>query len=81
MKDMEKAVSRFRFAGEMAEKITVYGDYDVDGVTSTALLVSFLRSEGYRVEYYIPDRYQEGYGLNKEALLATAKMEQSFSSP
>jgi single-stranded-DNA-specific exonuclease len=48
--------------------IAVYGDYDVDGVTSTALLTLALRAAGAQVREYIPNRFEEGYGLNKEAL-------------
>ncbi len=68
MSDMEIAVERILKAKALSEKITVYGDYDVDGVTATAVLVDFLRSEGMTVDYYIPDRYAEGDGLNCEAL-------------
>ncbi len=50
------------------EKITVYGDYDVDGITSTAILVSFLRKHGADCDYYIPDRREEGYGINVSAI-------------
>ncbi len=64
MLDMDKAVERISAAVEKKEKITVYGDYDVDGITSTALLYDFLRSIGADAEYYIPDRKGEGYGIN-----------------
>lgn len=50
------------------ERVAVYGDYDVDGVTATALLVQVLRGLGGQVEAYIPDRFEEGYGLNNAAL-------------
>lgn len=66
--DMDKAVKRIRDAIEDGEKITVYGDYDVDGITSTAMMVSFLRKCGANVDAYIPDRQNEGYGVNKEAV-------------
>lgn len=68
LKDMDKAVGRIKSAIEKREKITIYGDYDVDGITATALLTSFLKSINANVEYYIPQRQNEGYGLNKEAL-------------
>lgn len=64
MLDMDKAVERVNAAVENKEKIAVYGDYDVDGITSTALLYEFLASIGADVEYYIPDRKGEGYGIN-----------------
>ncbi len=63
--DMEKAVERIEKALEINEKICVYGDYDADGVTSTALMYSYLSSRGADVLYYIPDRITEGYGMSK----------------
>ncbi len=68
MKDMDRAVQRIHAALAQEEKIAVFGDYDVDGITSTALLTSYLRSQGSRVISYIPDRLEEGYGLNAEAV-------------
>ncbi len=68
MKDMDKAVSRIKEAISYNQKITVYGDYDVDGVTSTSILVDYLLKCGADVNYYIPDRIDEGYGINKNAL-------------
>ena len=65
---LEKAVNRILRAIEQGEKILIYGDYDVDGITSTALLTDFLNKQGANVRYYIPERLGEGYGLNKEAL-------------
>ena len=62
--DMEKAVLRILDAVRKNEKTAVYGDYDVDGVTGTSLLVMFLRSIGLQVLYHIPDRLTEGYGIN-----------------
>lgn len=62
--DMDKAVSRIVKALDEKEKITVYGDYDVDGITSTALVYDFLESLGADISYYIPDRKGEGYGIN-----------------
>ncbi len=64
MLDMDKAVERINTAIQKNEKIAVYGDYDVDGITSTALLYEFLSSLDADVEYYIPDRKGEGYGIN-----------------
>lgn len=66
--DMDKAVRRIRAAVDGGEKITVYGDYDVDGITSTALMVRALRELGAETDAYIPDRRLEGYGVNKAAL-------------
>lgn len=66
--DMEKATSRIKRAVENGEKITVYGDYDVDGITSVVLIYRCLTSLGANVDYYIPDRTEEGYGLNSSAL-------------
>lgn len=68
IKDMEKAVDRIRKAIETGEKIVVYGDYDADGVTATALLYLYLESVGADVTYYIPSRMNEGYGLHNEAI-------------
>ena len=70
MKDMDWAAARVRQALEKGELIAVYGDYDVDGITSTCLLTDFLRREGGTVIPYIPDRMEEGYGLNREAVAA-----------
>lgn len=66
--DMEKAVERVNQALENGERITVFGDYDCDGVTSTALLYSYLSSRGANVDFYIPDRSGEGYGMNSGAI-------------
>lgn len=66
--DMEKAAQRVNQALENGERITVFGDYDCDGVTSTALLYSYLCSRGANVDYYIPDRAAEGYGMNTGAI-------------
>ena len=65
---MQAAVDRINFALEHHEPIAVYGDYDVDGVTATALLVEALQKFGADVRGYIPNRFEEGYGLNKDAL-------------
>ena len=66
--DMKIAVNRILRSRDQEEKIMVYGDYDVDGVTSTSILYMFLEELGCLVEYYIPNRHEEGYGINKEAL-------------
>lgn len=68
LKDLDKAVNRIKKAIDKGEKITIYGDYDVDGITSTCLLIKLLRSLDGRVDYYIPSRLHEGYGLNNEAI-------------
>lgn len=73
MNDMEKAADRILAAVSGQEKITVYGDYDADGVTSTAILFKFLRSVGANADYYIPDRINEGYGLNIKAINKLAR--------
>jgi single-stranded-DNA-specific exonuclease len=68
MKNMRAAVDRLRVAIERREPVTVYGDYDVDGVTAAALLVQALKTLGAEARVYIPNRFEEGYGLNNEAL-------------
>ena len=68
LKDMEKATERIIRARDNNEKITIYGDYDVDGITSIAILYKHLQEMGIAVDYYVPDRMQEGYGVNKDAL-------------
>jgi len=68
MNDMEKAVERLHKAVESHEKILIYGDYDVDGTTAVSLVYSFLRHYTDRIEYYIPDRYDEGYGLSYKGI-------------
>lgn len=68
MKDMDKAVERILQARSKNEPILIYGDYDVDGITGTTVLVLALRKMGCQVSYFIPHRLEEGYGLNKEAL-------------
>ncbi len=68
MADMPAALARIQYALEARERIIVYGDFDADGVCATALLVSGLRSLGANVGHYIPDRFDEGYGLNRDAL-------------
>ncbi len=68
MADMQLAVERVRAAIDGGESIAVYGDYDCDGVTSTAMLYHYLSFAGAQVGYYIPDREKEGYGLNRNAV-------------
>lgn len=68
LKDMDKATDRILRARENGEKITIYGDYDVDGITAIAILYKHFQEMGIAVDYYVPDRMQEGYGINKEAL-------------
>ena len=68
MKDMEKAVSRIEDAVKNQEKILVYGDYDVDGTTSVALMSSYILSFYPNVATYIPDRYEEGYGISYKGI-------------
>jgi len=70
LSDMDKAVARVNRALENRERIAVFGDYDVDGITATCLLTDFLRSRGGDVTPYIPARIEEGYGLNEIALNA-----------
>ncbi len=72
MADMERAANRLRLAVEKGEKITIYGDYDVDGITATALMVRYLRELGAEVDAYIPNRKSEGYGVNSSALQTIA---------
>ncbi len=68
LKDMDKAVSRIKKAISSLERILVYGDYDVDGMTSVTILYSALTNLGAQVETYIPNRIEEGYGLNSAAI-------------
>ena len=68
MKDMDKAVERLHRAISSNEKILVYGDYDVDGTTAVSLMYLFLKEKCQYVEYYIPDRYDEGYGVSYKGI-------------
>lgn len=68
MSGMAAAVARILQARRSGEKIVIYGDYDVDGITSVALLVSFMRKTGFCCDYFIPNRFDDGYGLNMAAL-------------
>ena len=69
MKDMEKAVNRLRRAVLSEEQILIYGDYDVDGITSISFLYLLLKELGVKVIYYIPDRQLEGYGLSDKGII------------
>jgi len=68
MKDMEKAVDRILLALNNHEKILVYGDYDVDGTTAVSLVYTFLKTIYDNIDYYIPDRYDEGYGISYKSI-------------
>ena len=68
IKDMDIAVDRILQAIDKKEKVTIYGDYDVDGITSITVLKSFLKDIGIEANFYIPNRLEEGYGLNKNAI-------------
>lgn len=68
MRDMDRAVARIETAIAAGERIAVFGDYDVDGITATVLLVDYLRSRGAACEKYIPRRVEDGYGLGREPL-------------
>ena len=68
MRDMDRAVARLERALKEGESIAVYGDYDVDGITATTLLSDYLTARGGKISSYIPDRMEEGYGLNREAV-------------
>ncbi|HEY5648664.1 MAG TPA: single-stranded-DNA-specific exonuclease RecJ [Nitrospiria bacterium] len=68
LRDMDRAVDRIEKAIRNSEPVVVFGDYDVDGVTSTALLLEYLGDRGLEASFYIPDRMKEGYGLNEDAI-------------
>ena len=68
MKDMDRASERLSLAIRSNEKVLVYGDYDVDGTTATAIVYNFLKEFGVVVDYYIPHRFKEGYGMNPEGV-------------
>lgn len=74
LKDMDRAVARINQAMDKGEKICIYGDYDVDGVSSTSILSLYFESIGYPVDFYIPNRLDEGYGLNDEAIIHIGEM-------
>lgn len=68
MRDMDVAIDRLTLAVERKERIVIYGDYDADGTTAVAVLYSFLESLHPNIDYYLPDRYKEGYGLSMQGL-------------
>ena len=68
MKNMDLAVNRLEEAIQQKQKILLYGDYDVDGTTSVTVMYTFLESQGATIDYYIPDRYKEGYGVSLEGI-------------
>ncbi len=68
MKDMDRAVERIINAAKNNESILIYGDYDVDGTTSVALVFTFFKQFFKRIDYYIPDRYKEGYGISTQGI-------------
>ena len=72
LKDMEKSTSRIIQSIESGEKIIIYGDFDCDGVTSTTILFSFLKAVDANVEFYIPERIEEGYGINLNSIKSLA---------
>ena len=68
MADMEKAILRIEEAIAKGEKVLIYGDYDVDGTSAVALVYSFFKNHHTNIEYYIPDRYAEGYGISTQGI-------------
>ncbi len=78
MKDMDKAVARLEQAIEKQEKVLIYGDYDVDGTTSVALMHIFLKKRIKDLSFYIPDRYLEGYGISPKSIQYAAKEKYSL---
>lgn len=72
LKDMDKAVARIADAVKQQEKILIFGDYDVDGITATTILYQFLQAAGAAVDYYIPHRLNEGYGLRSDHIETVA---------
>ncbi|MCT4612284.1 MAG: single-stranded-DNA-specific exonuclease RecJ [Clostridia bacterium] len=73
-KDMDKCIDRLIEAKDNKHRIVIYGDYDVDGITSTSIMYKYLSDNGFDVTYYIPDRIEEGYGLNKGAIADIKEM-------
>jgi len=78
MKDMDRAVERVKTALANREKIVIYGDYDVDGITSTSVLIDFLSRLGATIDFYIPDRIDEGYGISIAAVDKIRQMDPSL---
>lgn len=73
MKGIDAAVTRIKEAQVRKEKVVVYGDYDVDGICSTVIMLKCLKKLGIEADYYIPDRFTEGYGINEEAVIKLAE--------
>ncbi|MDR2360506.1 MAG: single-stranded-DNA-specific exonuclease RecJ [Oscillospiraceae bacterium] len=71
--DIDKATARIKLAIQNKERVAVFGDYDVDGITSTCVMTSYLISKGVPADAYIPDRLTEGYGLSEEAIITIAE--------
>ena len=74
LRDVDKAAARLRLAIDGGEHVAVYGDYDVDGITSGCMMTAYLRGKGLVCELYIPNRMEEGYGVNAAAIRALAEM-------
>ncbi len=79
--DMKEAVERIGLATKSGEKILIYGDYDVDGVTATSLLYLFFKEIGYEASYYIPNRLRDGYGLRSEVIPSRRAMSITGEKP
>ncbi len=75
MRDMDKALERIKLAMDLDQKILIYGDYDVDGTTSVALVYGFLKNFYTKIAFYIPDRYKEGYGISQAGIEYAAENE------
>ncbi len=73
LEGMQETVGRIKQAMERYEQIVIYGDYDVDGITSISVLLKYFKHVGYPVQYYIPNRLEEGYGLNEDAVISIAE--------
>ncbi|SHG95357.1 single-stranded-DNA-specific exonuclease [Thermosyntropha lipolytica DSM 11003] len=73
MQGINQAVLRIKEAVSRGEKVVIYGDYDVDGICSTVIMLKCLEKLGLKADYYIPDRFSEGYGLNEEAVIKLAE--------
>lgn len=73
LKDMDKFVERVKVAISKKERILIFGDYDVDGVSATAIMIKMFRKLGVQVDYYLPNRYTDGYGLTKDVIDKIAK--------
>lgn len=73
LEGMEKSVERIKKAMELSEQIVIYGDYDVDGITSISVLLKYFNHVNYPVQFYIPNRLKEGYGINEDAVMRIAE--------